>query len=91
MFALKEIYPTHDAMLIRVSDQNHGIEALQSSLKHHLGFIPDVDVSYMDNDGEVQSYYATRPYDDQDSVVKLKNSIALNWHEDDDFDVLEDY
>ena len=50
-----------------------------------------VDVSYVDKDGKVQSNYATRPYDDQGSVVKLKNPTVINWHEDDDFDVLEDY
>lgn len=84
-------YPMHDAILVRLSDQTRGIEALQSSLKHHLGFLHDVDVSYIDKGGKVQSYYATRPYDDQASVVKLKKPIAMNWHDDDDFDVLEDY
>jgi hypothetical protein len=84
-------YPMHDAILVRLSDQTRGIEALQSSLKHHLGFLPDVDVSYMNKDGKVQSNYATRPYDDQGSVVELKKPIAMNWHDDDDFDVLEDY
>ncbi|AGI68607.1 hypothetical protein OAN307_c30680 [Octadecabacter antarcticus 307] len=84
-------YPMHDALMVRLSDQTDGVEALQASLKQHLGFLPDVDVSYMDELGEVKSNYATRPHDDQGTIEKLRKPIATDWSLEDDFDVLEDY
>ena len=80
-------YPIHDCLLVKKSDQEEAIAALQVSLSKHLSQIPTMDVSWLE-EGEMKTH-----------LVESKGSqdhlpFDLSYHEDsaeDDFDVLEDF
>lgn len=54
-------FPVHDSVLVRQQDKLATIAALQVSLKNHIGIVPDMDISYLNETGEVITSIVERP------------------------------
>lgn len=96
IFALCDLgipsYPMHDCLIVRLEDRETVIEALQASLKLHLGFVPDLDISYLGDNGEVLTSFAARPKGELSELSKLSGTESKNDEVfNDDYDVLEDF
>ena len=80
-------YPVHDCLMVKVSDKEAAVKALQKSMKHHLDYIPTMDVSWFAEDGVKHQEIEEGNGQEQKSDYFQPTEI---WpEEDDDFEVIE--
>ncbi len=48
-------YPVHDCLIVKLNDKDRAIGALQQSMKDVLDYVPNMDVTYLIEDGEMVS------------------------------------
>lgn len=85
--ALKDIpaYPVHDCLICKASDKDIVLAELRNNLKHYIGCVPAMDITYPD--GECKLYKAEYP-DHYTPYFKAKDS---NPTKEDDNSLIDDY
>jgi hypothetical protein len=84
-------YPVHDCLIVKATDQEAGIEAIQEAMTSRLGFTPALDVSWLDEYAKVKSkIILDEKYPPQSNKSKT-DPIDHTVIDDDSFDVIEDY
>jgi hypothetical protein len=85
-------YPVHDCLIVKATDQEAAIEAIQEAMISRLGFTPALDVSWLDENKELQSkIILDEEYSLQNSKLKADPIDHTVIDDDGGFDVLEDY
>lgn len=86
-------YPVHDCIIVSQSNKERAVEVLQEKLLMALGNIPEVDISYISEDGEFITEYVQR--DSSGEQVQSDNLMdtteEVEWVDDSDFEVIDDY
>lgn len=84
-------YPVHDCLIVKASDKDIALQEIQNSMKRHEGFSPTVDISWLDNRGQVQTEIVVGNFPTKQTFsCKLADSEPEVDDLEDDFDVLED-
>ena len=85
-------YPVHDCLIVKASDKDIALQEIQNSMMRHEGFIPTVDISWLDDQGQLETEIVVGNFPTKQALsCKLADSEAEVDDLDDDFDVLEDY
>ncbi|AML50401.1 hypothetical protein [Falsihalocynthiibacter arcticus] len=84
-------YPMHDALIVRQKDAVLAVCALQRSLETNLSFVPDLDISFLNEEGQVCSDLAKRPDDLSGRALQQHGQQLYSLYCDSDFNVLEDF
>lgn len=81
-------YPVHDCLIVRLNDKDKAVLALTEAMEEVLGYVPSMDVSYLNKYGEVECEIIQ-----QTSLESQKEEVASEISQvevmDDDYGLIE--
>ena len=96
MLSLMEIgvvaYPVHDCLLVKLEDKDVAASALQDALKDHLDYIPNMDVSWLNDSGLVETVMIQQKHglQSRDTTKNQDECESYDLIDDDDFELFDD-
>lgn len=84
-------YPVHDCLIVPLSQKDKAIEVLSDIMRDHLGFVPAMDVAYLDHDGQkVETTISVQGLGGPEGRQQ-HSRIIFDWGLSEDFDLIEDW
>ena len=84
-------YPVHDCLIVPLSHKDKAIEVLSDTLRGHLGFVPAMDVAYLDHDDQKVETTISVQGEVGPQGRQQHSKFILDWGLSDDFDLIEDW
>ena len=84
-------YPVHDCLIVPLSQKDKAIEVLSDTLRDHLGFVPAMDVAYLDLDGQKVETTISVQCGGGAEGRQQHSKFILDWGLSEDFDLIEDW
>ena len=84
-------YPVHDCLIVPLSQKEKAIEVLSDTMRNHLGFVPSMDVAFLDHHG--QKVETTISVQGRGGTEDRYNHhrVIFDWGLAEDFDLIEDW
>ncbi|WP_430465753.1 hypothetical protein [Tabrizicola sp.] len=84
-------YPVHDCLIVPINHKDKAIEVLSDTMRDHLGFVPAMDVAYLDHDGQkVETTISVQGVGGPEGRQQ-HSRVILDWGLSEDFDLIEDW
>jgi hypothetical protein len=84
-------YPVHDCLIVPLSQKDKAIEVLSDTMRNHLGFVPAMDVAFLDHDGQkVETTISVQGGGGTEDRYN-HHRVIFDWGLAEDFDLIEDW
>jgi hypothetical protein len=84
-------YPVHDCLIVPLSQKDSAIEVLSDTMRDHLGFVPAMDVAYLDHHGQKVETTISVQGEVGPQGRQQHSRVILDWGLSEDFDLIEDW
>jgi hypothetical protein len=84
-------YPVHDCLIVPQSQKDKAIEVLSDIMRDHLGFVPAMDVAYLDHHGQKVETTISVQGGGGPEGRQQHSRIIFDWGLSEDFDLIEDW
>ncbi len=84
-------YPVHDCLIVPLSYKEKAVEVLSDTMRDHLGFVPAMDVAYLDHHGQKVETTISVQGEVGPQGRQQHSRVILDWGLSEDFDLIEDW
>ena len=84
-------YPVHDCLIVPLNQKDKAIEVLSDTMRNHLGFVPAMDVAYLDDHGQKVETTISVQGEVGLQCRQQHSRVILDWGLSEDFDLIEDW